>query len=42
MGFGMARRLIDRIEGRLSGPGELVVSPTEYRPRASVAQARGR
>jgi LacI family transcriptional regulator len=42
MGFGMARRLIDRIEGRLSGPGELVVSPTEYRPRESVARARGR
>ncbi len=40
MGFGMARRLIDRIEGRRSGLGELVVSPTEYRPRSSVAEAR--
>jgi LacI family transcriptional regulator len=36
MGFGMARRLIDRIEGRLSGPGELVLSPTTYVPRESV------
>jgi LacI family transcriptional regulator len=40
LGFGMARRLIDRIEGRLSGPGELIVSPTEYRPRESVAARR--
>jgi LacI family transcriptional regulator len=39
MGFGMASRLIDRIELRLSGPGELVLTPTEYRPRESVAEA---
>jgi DNA-binding LacI/PurR family transcriptional regulator len=39
MGFGMASRLIDRIEGRLSGPGELILTPTEYKPRESVGPA---
>jgi LacI family transcriptional regulator len=41
LGFGMASRLIDRIEGRLSGPGELLLFPTRYVPRESVGAAPG-
>jgi hypothetical protein len=35
----MTARLIDRIEGKLDGPSERVISPTTFVSRASVGPA---
>ena len=35
----MTARLIDRIEGKLDGPTERVISPTTYVARARVGPA---